>query len=58
MSCSVGGSQDGPDFGVLGHERSQPVIVMRILPGDVAVGERQVAVSASIIDHGLSQMFA
>ena len=30
---------------MLDHERSQPVIVTCILPGDVAVGERQVAVS-------------
>ena len=42
---SVGRPQDLPDLGVLGHECSQPVIVMRILPCDVAVGERQVAVS-------------
>ena len=41
---SVGRPQDLPDFGVLGHERSQPVIVTCILPGDVAVGEREVAV--------------
>ena len=41
---SVRRAQDLPDFGVLDHERSQPVIVTCILPGDVAVGERQVAV--------------
>jgi len=43
--CSAGRPQDDPDLRVLNHECSQPVIVTCILPGDVTVGERQVAVS-------------